>query len=132
MLEKESSILYSITSSSGSTLFKENYYSMSSMMESPVLHAAQARLSGPLGTRSSPTRSLRPAFCSDGHGHVLLCEPQLASHEFSFVGNTSLKKVLPCVCSCCSLHTLFFVVLVTDGCFCLFLFFFFSFFPCVR
>lgn len=37
-----------------------------------------------------------------------------------------------CVCSCCSLHTLFFVVLVTDGCFCLFPFFFlcFLFPPC--
>lgn len=34
-------------------------------------------------------------------------DPPLANHEFSLVGNTSLKKVLVCVCSCCSLCTLF-------------------------
>lgn len=102
-------------------------------MESPLLHAARARLSSPLGTRSSPTRSLCPAFCADGHGHILLFEPQLASHEFSLVGNTSLKKVLPCVCVLVVLYILCFLwsSLLTAAFVC-FLFFFlcFLFPPC--
>lgn len=98
-------------------------------MESPMLRAARARLSSPLGTRSSPTRSLCPAFCADGHGHILLFKPQLASHEFSLVGNTSLKKVLPCVCVLVVLYILCFLwsSLLTAAFVCFL--FFFPFFP---
>lgn len=61
----------------------------------------------PAHTPGAPRCGLCSALCSDGCRQVLLFGPRLACHEFSLVGNTSLKKVLLCVCSCCSWRTLF-------------------------
>lgn len=126
MVEEESRILHTTASSSGSTFYTESswIWAIVSTMRSSALRAACA----PALTPGAPCCGLHSALCSDGCRQVLLFGPWLASHEFSLVGNTSLKKVLLCVCSCCSWHTLF----CGPRYWRLLLFVSFFFFPCVR